>query len=59
MAGALGAFTWDSLPSTGKRRGLVPLAAGTVDGRLPGYRERVPTNEAGDVRIDILVSTTR
>ena len=33
--------------------------AGTVDGRLPGYRERVPTNEQGDARIDVLLSTTR
>jgi NADH-quinone oxidoreductase subunit G len=35
-------FRWDSLPSVGRRRSLVPLAAGTVDGRLPGYRERTP-----------------
>ena len=34
-------FKWDSLPSAGRRRGFVPLAAGTVDGRLPGQRERL------------------
>jgi len=32
-----------------RRRGLQPLPAGTVDGRLPGYRERVPVDAAGDV----------
>ena len=42
LGGALGAdFKWDSLPSAGRRRGFVPLAAGTVDGRLPGQRERM------------------
>ncbi|HVI76401.1 MAG TPA: 2Fe-2S iron-sulfur cluster-binding protein [Anaeromyxobacteraceae bacterium] len=54
VAGSLPGFTWDSLPSAQKRRGLVPLAAGTVDGRLPGYRERVPTDEVGDTRMDLL-----
>ncbi len=44
-ATALGDFRWDSLPSVGRRPGLVPLAAGTVDGRLPGYRERVPPGD--------------
>ena len=51
---ALSGFEWDSLPSTGRRRGLVPLAAGTVDGRLPGYRERVPSDATGDTRMDLL-----
>ncbi len=42
LAGALGPdFKWDSLPSAGRRRGFVPLAAGTVDGRLPGQKERL------------------
>jgi NADH-quinone oxidoreductase subunit G len=42
LAGAVAAdFTWDSLPSAGRRRGFVPLAAGTVDGRLAGQRERL------------------
>jgi NADH-quinone oxidoreductase subunit G len=59
LGDALGAFTWDSLPSTAKRRGLVPLAAGTVDGRLPGYRERVPADEAGDTRVDLLLGGSR
>jgi NADH-quinone oxidoreductase subunit G len=41
----LGDFKWDSLPWE-KRRGmkpggLVPLQAGTVDGRVAGYRERI------------------
>ncbi len=42
LGGALGDFKWDSLPSVPRRKGLLPIAAGTVDGRLPGYRERVP-----------------
>jgi NADH-quinone oxidoreductase subunit G len=42
LAGALGPdFRWDSLPSAGRRRGMVPLAAGTVDGRLPGQKDRL------------------
>jgi NADH-quinone oxidoreductase subunit G len=59
LGDALGGFVWDSLPSTGRRRGLVPLAAGTVDGRLPGYRERVPTGQGGDTRMDQLLTTRR
>jgi len=43
-------FKWDSLPSTGRRRGLVPLAAGTVDGRLAGQKERVPPDIGEDAR---------
>jgi NADH-quinone oxidoreductase subunit G len=54
LADALPGFSWDSLPSAQRRRGLVPLAAGTVDGRLPGYRERVPTDVTGDTRMDQL-----
>ncbi len=50
LGGALGDFTWDSMPSVGKRRGIVPLAAGTVDGRLPGYRDRVPPETSEDQR---------
>ena len=50
LGAALGEFRWDSLPSTGRRRGLIPLAAGTVDGRLPGYRERVPPETSEDAR---------
>jgi len=34
-------FKWDSLPSVGRRKGHLPLAAGTVDGRLAGQRERL------------------
>jgi NADH-quinone oxidoreductase subunit G len=42
LGSAVGAdFRWDSLPSAGRRRGFVPLAAGTVDGRLAGQRDRL------------------
>jgi NADH-quinone oxidoreductase subunit G len=51
---ALPGFVWDSLPSVHRRRGLLPIAAGTVDGRLPGYRERVPEDVSGDTRFDLL-----
>ena len=54
LADALPGFTWDSLLSTGLRRGLVPMAAGTVDGRLPGYRERVPEGVSGDTRLELI-----
>jgi NADH-quinone oxidoreductase subunit G len=47
LGGALGDFQWDSLPSIGKRFGIVPLAAGTVDGRLAPNRDRTP-NETGE-----------
>ena len=50
LGGALGEFQWDSLPSLAKRPGLIPLAAGTVDGRLAGYRERVPPENSEDQR---------
>jgi NADH-quinone oxidoreductase subunit G len=50
LGGALGAFEWDSLPSAGKRFGIVPLAAGTVDGRLAGNRDRVPAETTEDWR---------
>ena len=50
LGAALGVFRWDSLPSLGRRRGLLPLAAGTVDGRLAGYRERVPPETSEDQR---------
>ncbi len=50
LGGALGDFRWDSLPSVGKRFGIVPLAAGTVDGRLAGNRDRVPAETGEDYR---------
>ena len=50
LGAALGEFHWDSLPSTGRRPGLNPLAAGTVDGRLAGYRDRVPPETSEDSR---------
>ena len=48
LQGALGDFQWDGLPSVPRRKGLLPIAAGTVDGRLPGYRERVPFDVSED-----------
>ena len=51
---ALPGFVWDSLPSVNRRHGLLPIAAGTVDGRLPGYRERVPEDVSGNTRFDLL-----
>ncbi|HYQ80986.1 MAG TPA: 2Fe-2S iron-sulfur cluster-binding protein [Anaeromyxobacteraceae bacterium] len=48
LQGALGDYRWDSLPSVPRRKGLLPIAAGTVDGRLPGYRERVPFDVGED-----------
>lgn len=50
LGDALGEFRWDALPSVGRRPGLIPLAAGTVDGRLAGYRERVPPETSEDQR---------
>jgi NADH-quinone oxidoreductase subunit G len=50
LGAALGDFAWDSLPSAGKRFGIVPLAAGTVDGRLAGNRDRVPSETTEDYR---------
>ena len=50
LGGALGDFHWDSLPSAGKRFGIVPLAAGTVDGRVAGNRDRVPSETTEDYR---------
>jgi NADH-quinone oxidoreductase subunit G len=48
LGGTLGAdFKWDSLPAAGRRRGFVPLAAGTVDGRLAGQKERLAPEGAG------------
>ena len=49
LAGELPGMDWNSLPSIDRRKGLVPLAAGTVDGRLPGQRERMPLDGNGNV----------
>jgi NADH-quinone oxidoreductase subunit G len=58
LGDALGDFRWDSLPSVARRAGIVPLAAGTVDGRLPGYRDRTPPELAeGDHRRALPVLT--
>jgi NADH-quinone oxidoreductase subunit G len=50
LGAALGEFQWDALASTGRRLGIVPLAAGTVDGRLAGNRDRVPADTTEDYR---------
>jgi NADH-quinone oxidoreductase subunit G len=50
LGAALGDFEWDGLPSAGKRFGIVPLAAGTVDGRLAGNRDRLPAETGEDYR---------
>jgi NADH-quinone oxidoreductase subunit G len=47
---ALGEYRWDGMPSQQHRRGIIPLAAGTVDGRLAGYRERVAPETSEDER---------
>lgn len=47
---ALGEFRWETMPSQDRRRGIIPLAAGTVDGRLAGYRERIPPETSEDQR---------
>jgi NADH-quinone oxidoreductase subunit G len=49
VADRLGDYRFDALPSVDRRKGLVPLAAGTVDGRLPGHRERMPLDGSGNV----------
>jgi NADH-quinone oxidoreductase subunit G len=49
VADLLPGWSWDSLPSVDHRKGLVPQAAGTVDGRLPGQRERVPLDASGNL----------
>jgi NADH-quinone oxidoreductase subunit G len=50
LGAALGEFRWDAPPSAGRRPGIIPLAAGTVDGRLAGFRERVPPEGGEDPR---------
>jgi NADH-quinone oxidoreductase subunit G len=50
LGAALGDFKWDSLASIGKRFGIVPLAAGTVDGRLAPNRDRTPSETGEDYR---------
>ena len=47
---ALGDYRWAAMPSQDRRRGIIPLAAGTVDGRLAGYRERIPPETSEDER---------
>ncbi len=54
VAPELPGFRWDSLPAVDRRKGLEPIPAGTVDGRLPGMRERVPLDASGNVEWDRL-----
>jgi NADH-quinone oxidoreductase subunit G len=48
---ALADFSWD-LPPAPKARALSPAPAGTVDGRLPGYRESAD-KVAADIRAKV------
>lgn len=50
LGAALGDFKWDSLPKQGKKFGIFQQAAGTVDGRLPGSRDRAPSETSNGVR---------
>jgi len=57
VADLLHGYEWNSLPSVDRRKGLIPLAAGTVDGRLPGQRERMPLDQSGNVQWNRLPSS--
>ena len=57
VADQLPGYEWSSLPSVDRRKGLIPLAAGTVDGRLPGQRERMPLDRSGNVQWSRLPSS--
>jgi NADH-quinone oxidoreductase subunit G len=50
LGAALGDFKWDSLPKKKKRFGIFQERAGTVDGRLPGNRDRAPSETNNGVR---------
>jgi NADH-quinone oxidoreductase subunit G len=50
LGAALGDFKWDSLPKTRKKFGIFQQPAGTVDGRLPGNRDRAPSETPNGVR---------
>jgi NADH-quinone oxidoreductase subunit G len=50
LGAALGEFKWDSLPKKGKKFGLFSRPAGTVDGRLPGSRDLVPSESGNGIR---------
>ena len=50
LVDALGGYAFDAMPSIARRPGIVPLAAGTVDGRLPGYRDRTDPGITEDYR---------
>jgi NADH-quinone oxidoreductase subunit G len=51
LGDALGEFRWDALPSIGRRPGIFPMGAGTVDGRVAGQRDRVPPEHSEDERL--------
>jgi NADH-quinone oxidoreductase subunit G len=50
LGAALGDFKWDSLPKKRKKFGIFQQPAGTVDGRLPGNRDRAPSEITNGVR---------
>jgi len=50
LGASLGDYRFDALPSAGRGMGIIPLAAGTVDGRLPGQRDRLPPETTEDYR---------
>jgi NADH-quinone oxidoreductase subunit G len=50
LGAALGDFKWDGLPKSGKKFGIFQQPAGTVDGRLPGTRDRAPSETRNGVR---------
>jgi NADH-quinone oxidoreductase subunit G len=50
LGAALGDFKWDSLPKQRKKFGIFQQPAGTVDGRLPGSRDRAPSETRNGVR---------
>jgi NADH-quinone oxidoreductase subunit G len=50
LGAALGDFKWDSVPKQRKKFGIFQQPAGTVDGRLPGNRDRAPSETSNGVR---------
>jgi NADH-quinone oxidoreductase subunit G len=50
LGAALGDFKWDSVPKNRKKFGIFQQPAGTVDGRLPGNRDRAPSETSNGVR---------
>lgn len=50
LGDALGDFKWELPAAASRRAATVPLAAGTVDGRLAGSRDKVPPETSEDYR---------